>query len=586
MTGKNVDKSSTISIYLTINGIKTYHAQKISNEFANFFSKVSENLSKNMALRMIPIDRYLNRIPDNNKSIFLYPCNATEIKKIISNLKDKHSSGYDGISNHLLKSINKAISYPLSVLCNRSMSEGIFPAAMKLADVIPLYKKGNEHIADNYRPISLLITISKVLEKVLYKRVYNFLDSTGQFYKSQYGFRSKYSCEHAVLELLGKILKGKENSEHTIAIFLDLSKAFDTLEHSTLLRKLNKYGIRGNALSWFEDYLSGRSLRVKCSVNGKTNTSDLRDVTFGVPQGSCLGPLLFLVFCNNLYLQLELTSCILFADDTTVFNSHKDLNYLTWMLLHDLQILSNWFKANKLTLNLKKSVCIFFRCGNSSTTPQPINIDGISLDYVDYTKFLGIWIDKDLKRSIHTNTLILKLQRNSHMLFKTKNILTSHAKKILYFAQIFSYFTYGMSVWGPMIPNSILNKLNNIQRKCVNCITTNKKDAFLSVTDLVNLELAKFGWKLANKQLPISLEQSTLTSHSGKTLNKTHRYSTRNKAIPNVPVAKNKLYANSIFCKGISYFSKLPTKIRNVQSWKTFCLHSKNFIVNPLAFQV
>ena len=264
-------------------------------------------------------------------------------------------------------------------------------------------------------------------------------------------------------------------------------------------------------------------------------------------------------------MHLELTKSILFADDTTIFNSYKDLNYLTWTLLHDLQILSDWFKANKLTLNLKKSVSIFFKGGSISGPPPPITIDDTVIKYVDYTKFLGIWIDKDLKWSTHTNTLILKLQRNSQMLFRTKNILSTQAKKILYFAQIYSHLTYGMSVWGPMTQKSVINKLRNIQLKCLRCIEKNKVHAFLSVMDLIILELTKFGWKLTNNQLPKSLEQSTLTTHVGQTLNKMHKYSTRNKAIPNIPMAKNKLYSTSIFCKGISYYSKLPAEIKKHQ---------------------
>ena len=209
VTGKNNDKSSSIS-YLTVKGVKTYQAKQIRNEFADFFSKIGENLSNSTAPSNHGIDEYMDRIPINKKSIFLYPCDSTEIRIIINKLKDKYSSGYDGISNHLLKSISQSLCQPLSILCNKSMTEGVFPTAMKIAEVIPLFKKGDEHLVDNYRPISLLLTISKILEKVLYKRVYNFLNSTGQFYKSQYGFRSKHSCEHAVSELLGNIPKGKE----------------------------------------------------------------------------------------------------------------------------------------------------------------------------------------------------------------------------------------------------------------------------------------------------------------------------------------------------------------------------------------
>ena len=192
---------------------------------------------------MTDINTYLNKIPTNTKSIFLAPCTKVEIKRIILKLKQKKSSGYNKITNILLQDLSDVLLTPLEIIFNQSLTQGIFPDTMKLAEVVPLYKKGNPHHTENYRPILLLITLSKILEKIIYSRVYTFLNETGQIYNSQYGFRSKHSCEHAIAEHVGKIVKGKKKSEHTIAVFLDLSKAFDTLEHETLFKKLEIYGI-------------------------------------------------------------------------------------------------------------------------------------------------------------------------------------------------------------------------------------------------------------------------------------------------------------------------------------------------------
>ena len=198
---------------------------------------------------------------------------------------------------------------------------------MKRSDTIPLYKRKEKYLTTNYRPISLLLTLSKILEKVVYKRTVKFLDKNCIIYNSQYGFREKHSCIDAVMELTTEILKSKENNLHTASVFLDLSKAFDTLDPKILIKKLEKYGFRGVVRNWFESYLTNRQLRVKCEVAKETKKqySNLYDVEYGTPQGSCLGPLLFLLFINDLYLNIEHCNAILFADDTTLYKSHRNV---------------------------------------------------------------------------------------------------------------------------------------------------------------------------------------------------------------------------------------------------------------------
>ena len=219
---------------------------------------------------------------------------------------------------------------------------------MKKADVVPLYKASDQQETNNYRPISLLLTLSKLLEKIMYKRTYRFLETSNQIYKSQYGFRTAHSCENAICKLVSEIIKGKQDGMYTLAVFLDLSKAFDSLEHDVLLKKLYKYGIRGVAYNWFESYLNNRQMRVKCNVasSGKLEYSNYMNVSYGTPQGSCLGPLIFLIFTNDLHRHLVYSSAILFADDTTLYKTHRNLTYLKWCLEDDLCTLSDWLAAN------------------------------------------------------------------------------------------------------------------------------------------------------------------------------------------------------------------------------------------------
>ena len=280
-------------------------------------------------------------------SLYLSPTNEKEIKNLIQSLPNKNSSGYDNISNVLLKKISPAILTPLTIVFNSSLSEGEFPQQMKLAEVVPLYKNNCMSLPSNYRPISLLITISKLLEKVIYKRTYGFLEKENAIYKSQYGFRSKHSCKQAVCKLLSEIIKNNDKDQITLTVYLDLSKAFDTLDHKLLLNKMERYGIRGIALSWFKSYLTARTLKSKVNTNDGIMYSKPYDIEYGTPQGSCLGPLLFLVFTNDLHLHLLYSNCILFADDTTIFYSGKSIRYIEWCIQEDLKILQDWFQANK-----------------------------------------------------------------------------------------------------------------------------------------------------------------------------------------------------------------------------------------------
>ena len=257
--------------------------------------------------------------------------------------------------------MNEAISLPLCRIFNQSISEGRFPDLMKLAKVVPLYKSKEMDIVLNYRPISLLITTSKVLEKIIYKRVYSYLERNNILYNSQYRFRTNHNCEQVIMELVSRLLHARERDEHSVGIFLDLSKVFDTLNHTVLLLKLERLGIRGVTNKWFGDYLSGRSLVVKITVSeNRIVYSEPYQITYGTAQGSCIGPLLFILFCNDIYNLPLYSHLILFADDTTMINSHKNLNYLEYMMYHDLTILLKWFKANQLSLNLSKTLMINF----------------------------------------------------------------------------------------------------------------------------------------------------------------------------------------------------------------------------------
>ena len=574
---------------LKINNMLVNEPKKISNHLGEYFSTVGENYANKIASPKRNIDYYLGKINNNIKTIFMEPTSQCEVLKIINSLPSKKSSGYDGISNVVLKEIAPTILNPLTTMFNMSLTQGIFPDCMKLAEIIALHKSKNRELCDNYRPISLLITISKVLEKIVYKRVYKFLNTTNQIYEKQYGFRAKHSCENAVSNLVGDLVKNIQDKKYTITLFLDLSKAFDTLEHRVIFDKMYKYGIRGTTLNWFKSYLTNRQLRVKINAgeHGTNIISDKYPVTYGTPQGSCLGPLIFLIFCNDLSNSLMHSNCIQFADDTTIYCSSKDLRYLRWQIMEDLKNASDWLKANKLTLNLNKTNYMIFSPKSNEKLNMAILFENIALPRVHNTKFLGIWIDDQLNWKCHMTHLHLKLKSNLGLLRKAKNLLPPSIKVILYYAQIFSHLNYGILCWGSMARVSDKQLIEKVQNQCVRIINPKYKTSIiyktyslLKLTDLIDLTNWKFAHQFEQDSLPRKIMKTILYDHKNNSLIKSHSYKTRNKNIPNLPRATHKLYRSSYLYQSLLRYSKLPNNIKQISNHNSFVKACKNHLLN------
>ena len=305
-----------------VNDHKLSDPKQIANSFNTYFTNIGANLAYNIPNNNRNFSQYLPRI--NNKSLFLNPTNIHEILEIVRLLKSTKSSGYDELSINVIKQIIHYIASPLCYIFNLSLSTGLFPQSMKTAKIIPIYKKNDASIISNYRPISLLPSLSKILEKIVYKRLYSFLDINKILISNQYGFRKNHSTDYAILQLCDQIAASLSKKEHIIGIFMDLSKAFDTIDHNILLKKLRTYGIRGTALDWFKSYLFNR----RQFVSFKSSASNISSINCGVPQGSILGPLLFLIYINDIINAAPLFTYVLVADDTNVLYSHPNIHTL------------------------------------------------------------------------------------------------------------------------------------------------------------------------------------------------------------------------------------------------------------------
>ena len=306
--------------------------------------------------------------------MFFTPTTRYEIIDIVSTLKNKKSAGHDEINNFILKGVISSIADPLEYIFNESLLTGQVPEQMKIAKVIPLFKKGDHLDTSNYRPISLLSTLSKILERIIYKRTMNFLKTHNVLTNSQFGFRKNHSTIHALLNFVDKVAHAIDDYSHMIGIFLDFSKAFDTINHKILLYKLSHYGIRGKALEWFRNYLSNR----KQYVSLNQNNSSMEEIENGVPQGSLLGPLLFIVYINDFSRSSDILSFILFADDSNVFFSHKNPDCLIQTVNSELKKVTQWIRANKLSLNIQKTKYMLFS-NTLETLPTDVIFDDTPL---------------------------------------------------------------------------------------------------------------------------------------------------------------------------------------------------------------
>ena len=446
------------------NGVEINNPKEIAEEFNNFFVNIGSELAKKVPLGMSkPLD-FLNDI-DYSESMFLAPTVTEEILDIISNLKNSSSSGVDNIPVKLIKLCKAELAPILAHINNQSLLDGIFPDSLKIAKVIPIFKSGNSDLVSNYRPISILSVFSKIFEKVMHSRLQKYIFDKAILHGSQFGFRSKLSTCMALLDLLDKLSSSIDNGEVTVGLFIDLAKAFDTVDHKILLNKLQHYGIRGIALKWFQSYLSNRKQCV--TVNGQS--SDFAIITCGVPQGSILGPTLFLLYINDLALVSKLFQIIMFADDTNLFVRGKSVEQIKNQINTELLIINEWFKTNRLSLNLDKTTYVIF--GNKKFDDIKIYFRDVEIKRQFETKFLGVILQANLKWNTHINIVLSKTSKCLGIMSKIRHLIPQHLTRMLYLTLVEPYINYCNIVWCSPDKTSNLEKILRVQKKYCRLMT-------------------------------------------------------------------------------------------------------------------
>ena len=324
-----------------INGNTITDPSKVTSNFSNHFSNIANNIANKIPKTNHNYREYLKETIEN--SFVLHQTTNEEIE----NLKNNKAFGSNNIPTVILKYFRKTISIPLSKLVNLSFNQGKFPSILKIAKVLSMFKKTDKVDADNYRPISLLSNLSKIIEKLMHKRLYFYLEQNKVFYPFQFGFRNQHSTTHALIEITEKIRKACDKGLFACGVYLDFKKDFDTVNHEILLSKLQHYGVTGIANDWMRSFLTNR--KQYTSINGYNSRP--QDITHGVPQGSVLGPLLFILFINDLHTSVKTSKVHHFADDTNLLFINKSLEMISKLINHDLALLGQWLRANKISLN-------------------------------------------------------------------------------------------------------------------------------------------------------------------------------------------------------------------------------------------
>ena len=573
----NRKRINKIPRYFIINDKQIDDKLEIANSFNKFYTNLGPSLASKIPDKGVDPSSFLTNHISN--SIFLSPVTEDEIAKILNALK-KSSPGWDGLSAHIIIKCYTSFLNPLTHICNLSIQKGVFPSELKIAKVIPLYKGGDDAYLVNYRPVSVLPVFSKLYEKLMYERLVTFFDEMKILYSYQFGFRKHHSTGMALMILVDRISKALQEGEYVLGVFIDFSKAFDTVNHKILLNKLWHYGIRGVAHKWMTSYLYNRKQFV--CYDGVNSPYD--NITCGVPQGSILGPLLFLIYVNDMASVSDKLFTLLFADDTNTFLSGKDINALIRTMNEELSKLVGWMYANKLSLNIAKTHFLIF---NSKGKQKPLFNERLVINETELmqdnkTKFLGVIIDDKLSWGAHIQYIKSKISKGVGIICKVKNVLNVGTLINLYNCFVYPYINYAVEIWGDTY-DCYINTILKLQKKSLRIISRSASREHTSplfskfrILNVRKVHIYKVGmtmFKVHQNLVPFIFSQlftynSTIHSHYTRQSDQLH-----------VPIAKTNYMMRSISIKGVRIWNKLNSKINYNCSFLCYKSRLKQYLM-------
>lgn len=544
------------------NNVKLSNPVLVCTKFGKYFSMVAEN---NVILQLGTNNNSLYEHSINfycKNSLFFTPVDKEELKRIINKIPNKNSSGIDGFSIKLIKSVLDEIIEPLVYIINLSFERGEFPSKLKTGLVSPILKKGDSTKMENYRPITVLSTFSKIIERVAYEKICNFLNKYNLINDNQHGFRVNRSTESAIVSFLQYIYDHLDRNEHVASLFFDFSRAFDSVDISIISKKLYDIGIRGVPLDWIVSYLSNRKIVIK--LNG--NVSPEFSVNLGVPQGSVLGPLIFLLIINDLPNYIKMGHSVLFADDTTIALSAQNPHELQGKLLATINKMTKWSDKNRLILNAGKTVHMNFH------KRRPLDTSQFNMDFSASTKLLGLQIDNQLNWDAQIDHICKKLNKSYYLITQLKSCVDINNLLNVYYGLVYPVLSYNVLAWGQARETQ---RVFVLQKRIIRLI--------------INLHPR-------NSCKPIFIKHNILTlpcifiykaiQYARKNINgldcnseKHHNYDTRNSDKLRLPAHNLTLFKKSplYVCKNL--YNKLPITIKNNVDDRKFNKTLKEYLV-------